>query len=116
MGHFLGQSLIDFSGISWTNLSSHKTSSRISNRCKHKAHANQTHILSKFSKQITATEQIENDSDSDVDISPRDYCCELHEVDVPRNGGSESHEIVDSDDSSPRDSTRDYFGVRFFPG
>ena len=40
-----GQSLIDFSGTSWTNISSHKTSSRISNRCKHKAHANQTHIL-----------------------------------------------------------------------
>ena len=105
-----GQSLIDFSGTSWTNLSSHKTSSRISNRCKHKTHANQTHILSKFSKQFTATEQFESDSDSDMDISPRDNCCEIQEVDVSRNDCSESHANNFSQQDLVRESEPQHVG------
>ena len=49
-----GQSLIDFSGESWTCHSNESTTnSKISNRCKHKSHACQTHILSDFTRQFS---------------------------------------------------------------
>merc|ERR1712147_272451 len=49
-----GQSLIDFSGESWTCHSNESTNdSKISNRCKHKSHACQTHILSDFTRQFS---------------------------------------------------------------
>ena len=45
---------IDFSGESWSCLSNENTTtSKISNRCKHKSHACQTHILSDFTRQFS---------------------------------------------------------------
>ena len=50
------KSLIDFSGDSWTCLSNESTiNSKISNRCKHKSHAYQTHILSDFTRQFSTS-------------------------------------------------------------
>ena len=105
-----GQSLIDSSGTSWTNLSSNKTSSKISNRCKHKAHANQAHILSKFTEQFTTTQPIDSESDSNMDISPNDCHCELQEVDVSRNDGSESHANNFSQQDLVRESEPQHVG------
>ena len=45
-----------FSGESWTCLSNESTiTSKISNRCKHKSHSSQTHILSDFTRQFSST-------------------------------------------------------------
>ena len=52
-----GQSLIDFSGESWTCLTNQSTTSKISNRCQHLKHTPQTHILSKFTSQFTHTDK-----------------------------------------------------------
>ena len=52
-----GQSIIDFSGESWTCLShENNNTSKISNRCKHKSHACHTHILSEFTRQFSSTQ------------------------------------------------------------
>ena len=71
-----GQSLIDFTGTSWTNLSDHKTTTctKISNRCKHKSHTHQTHILANFTNQFTSEDK-DRLSSSDMDISPCDSAC-----------------------------------------
>ena len=60
-----GQSLIDFSGDSWTGLSNQpaSTSSKVSNRCKGKAHGSQTHILSNFTQQFSSKDRAEGSPD-----------------------------------------------------
>merc|ERR1712070_877029 len=63
---------IDFSGESWTCLSSESTTtSKISNRCKHKPHACQTHILSDFTRQFSNTnsESTPHDTSNDEEGS-----------------------------------------------
>ena len=96
-----GQSLIDFSGESWTCHSNESTTnSKISNRCKHKSHACQTHILSDFTIQFsnsnsqasshdTLTEETcsacsDNDHTAESSIAPCDEC----ETDFSRKSGS----------------------------
>ena len=70
-------------------------------------------------KQFTATEQFESDSDSDMDIShsgsdmdisPRDNCCEIQEVDVSRNDCSESHANNFSQQDLVRESEPQHVG------
>ena len=96
-----GQSLIDFSGESWTCHSNESTTdSKISNRCKHKSHACQTHILSDFTRQFsnsnsqasppnTLTEEecsvcSDNDHTAESSIAP----CEECETDFSWKSGS----------------------------
>ena len=96
-----GQSLIDFSGESWTCHSNESTTnSKISNRCKHKSHACQTHILSDFTRQFsnsnsqasphnTLTEEecsvcSDNDHTAESSMAPCDEC----ETDFSRKSGS----------------------------
>ena len=95
-----GQSLIDFSGESWSCLSNENTTtSKISNRCKHKSHACQTHILSDFTRQFSNTNSqstsndMSNDeewsfcSDSDHTADSSAHCDEC-ETDFARRSGS----------------------------
>ena len=53
-----GQNLIDFSGDSWTCLTTHSTTSKISNRCQRRQ-PNQQHILSNFTRKFDSTARLE---------------------------------------------------------
>merc|ERR1712216_970595 len=104
-----GQSLIDFRCESWTCQSNESTTdSKISNRCKHKSHACQTHILSDFTRQFsnstsqasphnTLTEEecsvcSDNDYTAESSMAPCDEC----ETDFPQKSGSTIHYIGSS--------------------
>ena len=65
-----GQTLIDFSGDSWTCLTTHCITSKISNRCQHRQQTNQTHILSNFTRKFSCTKR----SEIRVDASDDDEC------------------------------------------
>ena len=47
------RAIFDFSGESWQCLSTQNITSKISNRCTHKSHGKNTHILSRFTQQFS---------------------------------------------------------------